>query len=45
MNNFWDISANVQILTALVLIVLLLLYIAFKVSNKDKTSHRSRASR
>lgn len=36
MNNFWNISANVEIATALMLIVLLLLYIAFRLSGKDK---------
>lgn len=45
MNNFYDISANIQILTALILIVLLLLYIAFKLQERNKSSHRSRASR
>lgn len=44
MNNFWNISANVQIATALMLIVILLLYIAFKVSEKDRRSS-ARASK
>jgi len=32
MNSFWDINTNVQISTALLLIVMLLMYIAFKLS-------------
>lgn len=40
MKNFWDISANVQIATALVLIVVLLTYIAFKLSEGKKRSSR-----
>jgi len=34
-SDLWAINANVQILTALVLILLLLLYIAYKLSQKS----------
>lgn len=44
MSDFWNISANVEIATALMLIVLLLLYIAFRVSGEGR-SHSARASK
>jgi len=44
MNNFWNISANVEIATALMLIVFLLLYIAFRLSGKERHSS-ARASK
>ena len=34
MNNIWDITSRVQTTTAFVLILLLLLYIAYKLSKK-----------
>lgn len=39
-SDFWTINANVQIATALILIVILLTYIAVKLS-ESKTPHRS----
>ena len=45
MNNFWNISANVEIATALMLIVLLLLYIAFRLSGKDRGSSAQASKR
>ena len=41
MSDFWRINALVQIDVALVLIVLLLLYIAFKLSEDKKRASRS----
>lgn len=41
MNDFWDINANVQIATALFLIVALLMYISFKLSEKTKKTSKS----
>lgn len=38
MNDFWTANALAQIATALVLIVILLMYIAYKVS--EKKPHR-----
>lgn len=32
--NIWDATANVQTITALILIIILLMYIAFQLSNK-----------
>lgn len=40
MNDFWDISANVQIAFGLFLIVVLLTYIAYKLSEGKKRSSR-----
>jgi len=41
MNSFWDINTNVQISTALLLIVMLLMYIAFKLSGTKKNPSRT----
>jgi K+-transporting ATPase A subunit len=41
MNDFWDINANVQIATALFLIVVLLMYISFKLSEKTRKPSKS----
>lgn len=41
MNDFVTITTNTQIATALVLIVALLTYIAFKLSDKSKSSSKS----
>lgn len=41
MNDFWDINVKVQISTALILIVILLMYIAYKLSENKKPSSRS----
>jgi len=35
MSDFWTANANAQIATALVLIVMLLIYIAYKLSSKS----------
>jgi|GEM_PF-6355840 len=42
MSNFWDISVGVQISTALFLIVVLLMYIAFKLSENRKRPSKSK---
>ncbi len=42
MNDFWTLNANAQIATALVLIVVLLTYIAFKLSEKNNHSKHSK---
>lgn len=42
MNDFWDINAIVQFNVALVLIVGLLLYIAFKLSEGKRRSSKSK---
>lgn len=40
MNNFWEISTNIQIVGVLIAIAILLTYIAFKLSeDKDKPKH------
>lgn len=41
MSNFWEINALAQIATALVLIVILLMYIAYKLSEGKLRSHKS----
>lgn len=43
MNDFLNITTNSQIATALLLIVILLLYIAYKVSEEKKGSQKSRS--
>lgn len=41
MKDFWDINLGVQIDTALMLIVILLMYIAYKLSENGKRKTRS----
>lgn len=40
MSQFWNGVANAQIATALLLIVIFLMYIAFRLSEKKKSSIR-----
>lgn len=40
--NFWDINVKAQISTALVLIVILLMYIAYKISDNKKVASKSK---
>lgn len=39
--NFWDANSNVQIAVALFLIVVLLMYIAYKLSEGSRKSSKS----
>ena len=43
--GLWTINANIQILTGIVLIVLLLLYIAYKLTFKDDSRHSRKSAR
>lgn len=41
MSNIWEITSRVQTTTALILIVILLLYIAFKLSLNEKKGSKN----